>query len=175
MAFEKMDKPLQAPLVERNRRRSAVVRVRVDKVLNWLLAGLTTAEIQKAAAKTDWGVNERQVRNYIHAANEELEHAAEYHRPRELGRAIMRLHGLFAKSLSVNDYARCLLHQKELNHLLGLAEPTRSEIAGAGGGPIVTVGASLSPAALAGLSPDELVALEGILAKLAADPPADDA
>lgn len=167
MAFEKMDKPLQAPLVERNRKRSAVVRVRVDKVLNWLLAGLTTAEIQRAAAKTDWGVSERMVRNYIHAANEELELAAEYHRPRELGRALLRLHGLFAKSLSVNDYARCLLHQKEINHLLGLAEPTRAEIAGPGGGPIVTAGATLTAAELAALTPDELRQLEGILAKLA--------
>lgn len=177
--------PRGESLEPRNRQRSARVRERTEQVFNWIVAGLTTAEIARAVAKQDkdgkpragfWRnsddgpvVGRRTIENYVHAANLELEELAAFNRARELGKALARMNGLFAKSLSVNDYARCNLHQKVINDLCGLNAPARQEISGPAGGPIETAAA---PVDLSALTDEELETLARIRAKLdgAAEP-----
>lgn len=169
-------------LEPRNRQRSQRVRERTEQVFNWIVAGLTTAEIYRAVLKQDeqgkpragyWRnsdagpvVSRRSVENYVHAANLELEEAAGFDRRRELGKALARMNGLFAKSLSVNDYARCNLHQKVINDLCGLNAPARQEISGPAGGPIETAPATVD---LSSLTDEELETLARIRAKLDGD------
>lgn len=112
----KADKPLKSTVIE--------VEARVSTVLSLLVAGCTRREIIRyAAEKTTWGVCERQIENYIAAANRAFEELSKTSRAREIGRALARLDDLYAKSLRIQDYKGCLATQKEINDLLALYAP----------------------------------------------------
>jgi hypothetical protein len=97
---------------------------RVNKVYELLVNGFTRYQIlQYVTTKTEWKIEARQVDNYIKAANALIANEAEYHRAREIGRAISRLNDLYQKCLKVQDYQRALAAQRELNTLLSLYEP----------------------------------------------------
>ena len=107
---------------------------RINKVIEWLVLGLSRAQIlQYAAEKTEWNISERQIDTYISRANEEIEKHAQTVRERELGKSIKRLEMLFHSCMKVQDYQRALAVQKELNELLGLKAPVKQEVTGKDG------------------------------------------
>lgn len=108
---------------------AAHVEMRVNKIFDLLLLGLSRAEmLQYVAEQTDWGIEERQVDNYIKAATTRLKKLSKFHRQTELGRGIARLHSLYMALMKVQDYKGALTVQKELNELLGLYAPKKVDL-----------------------------------------------
>lgn len=107
----------------------AEIEQRITLVYDMIVVGSSREQtLQYIANKTDWDISSRQVDYYIAAANKRLEENAQFHRARELGKALSRLNTLYQKTLQVQDYARCIAVQRELNQLLGLYEPKQIEI-----------------------------------------------
>jgi hypothetical protein len=105
-------------------------RARIERLFPLVVAGARRSEImQFCATKTDWGCAERTIDYYIAAANELLEAESRTHRELEVGRALRRLHILYARSVAVEDLPTALAVQREINALLGLRAPTWFAIA----------------------------------------------
>ncbi len=102
---------------------------RVNKVYELLVNGLTRHQIwlyvttNESGKALFAGVSIRQLDRYIAEANGLLGAEAEFHRARELGKAIARLNELFQRCMKVQDYQRALAVQREINTLLGLYAP----------------------------------------------------
>lgn len=132
MANHKAD-AVSAP--EKGKATTAEARMRTDIVFKMLVKGASTAEILQFATE-NWDISERQGAEYIRRANVILARRSQTKHDTELGKAVERLTMLFQSALKLQDYKTCLAVQRELSTLLGLHAPTRSELTGAGGGPI---------------------------------------
>lgn len=106
-------KPTEAELV-----------LRIDQVLELLVAGASRAEILRFATET-WKVSERTVDAYLMRARDALEAEAAIHRPREIGLAIRRYTRLFRDMKKAQDFKGALAAQKALNDLLGIDAPKK--------------------------------------------------
>jgi hypothetical protein len=100
----------------------AEVLDRVGKVYDLLLAGASRREILQFVAKMDppWGVETRQIDNYIAQAKEWIKESAAVHRDEELGKARTRLEALYKQAFSIGAYKVTLAILRELNALSGL-------------------------------------------------------
>src|SRR3989304_2924667 len=98
---------------------------RVNMVYTLLLNGASRMQIMQYASdpKNGWNITTRQVDTYIAEANGMLAAESEYHRGRELGKAIARLNNIYQHCMRVQDYGRAIAAQRELNTLLGLHAP----------------------------------------------------
>jgi hypothetical protein len=107
----------------------ATIEARVTKVYEMLIAGARRYQILQYAAseKADWNVSTRTVDYYIQEANALIAQEAEWHRGRELGRAIAALDDLYQRCMKVQDYQRALAVRRELNTLLGLHAPPAAQ------------------------------------------------
>lgn len=103
------------------------IEQRVNTVYELLMNGASRHAICQHAAKT-WGISRRTTDRLIALANKVFEEESATVRERELGKAIRRLETLFLRSMHVQDYKTCLSVQREINTLLGLNAPARSEI-----------------------------------------------
>ncbi len=95
---------------------------RLNTIYTLLVNGATRYDILQYSAK-HFGLKTRQVDNYIGDANALIASEAEYHRSREIGRSIARLHEVFKSCMGVKDYRSAIAAQRELNALLSLYEP----------------------------------------------------
>lgn len=109
--------------------RSEFIR-RVDIVYRLLLLGLRRAQIIETIEHKypAWGASSRSVDRYIHEARDLLERAGDYERQLEKGRALDRLHDLYARCVNAKDHRGALAVQHQINELCGLYPPKRSEI-----------------------------------------------
>jgi len=99
---------------------------RVDKILDLVVAGLTTREIgQYVDDKTDWGIGRRTIDRLIARARDVVAEQAEPHRKYALNLALRRLDMLFARSLQINDFKACLAVERERIALLKLSDHPR--------------------------------------------------
>ena len=113
------------------------MRARVATVYRLLLSGMRRREIiQYVREKTDWGVTDRAVDNYIKHATAEIAEVTEEEKKTALGMAYKRLDTLYYKSLLVNDYKTALAVQKEISDLNGL-HTIQHEISGSVGVTII--------------------------------------
>lgn len=103
------------------------IEERVTVVYDLLLNGASRHAICQHAAKT-WGISWRQADRLIAQANKVFEEQAAFVREEQLGKAINRLTTLYMRAMHVQDYRVCLSVQRELNLLLGLHAPARSEV-----------------------------------------------
>ena len=100
----------------------AEIQARVDEVFRMILTGMhSDLIVQKIAEKHE--IKERQARNYIAKANEQIARIAHVDRAAEFGRAVAQLNALYAASLKLQDFRTCLSIRRELNSLLRLAPP----------------------------------------------------
>lgn len=107
----------------------AEIEQRITLVYDMIVVGSSRAQVlQYVTKKTDWEVCDGMVDKYIARANDRLAEESQIHRATELGKSLSRLNTLYQKTLQVQDYARCLAVQRELNQLLGLYEPKQIEI-----------------------------------------------
>ena len=111
------------------------VEQRVQIVQRMIVQGDHTAHILQHCAD-HWQLSPRQGATYIARASERIKAAGAIEAALELGRAIERLHGLYAAAAAGGQLRTCLAVAQELHKLLGLYPPHRSEIGGLGGGPL---------------------------------------
>lgn len=103
------------------------METRINTVYEMLLNGASRHAILQYCSKT-WGISFRHGDTLIARANTLFEEQAAYVRERELGKAIHRLTALYMRTLAEKDYRGALSVQRELNTLLGLNAPARSEV-----------------------------------------------
>lgn len=103
---------------------------RVDIVYRLLLLGLDTHQILEHIGRKypQWGVRERAISDYIHDAKQLLIKAGDYERAAEFGRAVARLHDLYARCLQDKRYRDALSVQQEINKLFDFYAPVRVDI-----------------------------------------------
>lgn len=99
---------------------------RVNVVYEMLLNGASRHAILQYCSST-WKITPRHGDNLIAKANKAFEEQAAFVRERELGKSINRLTALYMRTMADKDYRGALAVQKELNSMLGLNAPTRSE------------------------------------------------
>ncbi len=101
----------------------------MDQAVLLLVNGRSTEDVQRfcEAAGHDPASAERIVAD----ARKRITVAADYARDEQLGRAVMRLNDLYAKSIQAQDIRTALQAQRELNRLLALyAGPDRTSLGG---------------------------------------------
>lgn len=101
---------------------------RVNLIYDLLVLGTSRAQIIQYASEKAWNVTDRQIDHYIQRANQRFEEESKVHQAHELGKAVRRLNDLYQKTLKVQDYRQALANQRELNALLGLYAPSKSEL-----------------------------------------------
>jgi hypothetical protein len=102
---------------------------RVNEVYRQLIQRKTRPEILQYSAET-WQVNTRQAENYIAKATALIKQQSAYDRDEELVMAVELMKHVIRKSLNVMDYQRTISAQREINSLLGLNAPVKSETKG---------------------------------------------
>lgn len=110
---------------------------RVNTVYRMLLLGVSRADIVEYTEK-EWQIAHSMTDEYIARANELFKAQAETVRDEQFGKAMARLQNLYEKNMKIQDYKAALATQKEINALLGLYAPTKTEHTGANGGAIET-------------------------------------
>lgn len=140
---------------------TAELAIRVDDIFGLLLTGARTTYIYEwvRTQREEWGVSTRTVDRYIRKAKKLLLAKAESDREEELGRHKARLEDLYFSSCRTGDYRGALLVTQERAKLADLYPPKRTELTGAGGGPVRVHD-------LSKLTNEELEALLPIVAKL---------
>ena len=101
---------------------NAEVEQRVSEVFRLLVNGTPGSDIvHHVSEKHD--VTERQARNYVKRATEQITEIARFDRVNEFGRAIAQLNSLYAASIKLKDYRTALSVRRELTALLKLTPP----------------------------------------------------
>lgn len=111
---------------------NAVALERVRKIETMITSGVAVAAVVRYA-QDNWGISDRMARGYITKAYKALAAAADYDRQLEVGKAIVRLNGLYMLALESRDLRQALAVQKEINALLGLYVPVRQQLELSGG------------------------------------------
>lgn len=108
----------------------AAVTARVDIIYRLLLTGLDRQQIldHVAGKHDDWGVKTRAIDSYVAKAKVLLEDVGRYDRALEFGRALARLHDLYARCVTDRRYRDALAVQREICELLGLKAPQKIEV-----------------------------------------------
>jgi hypothetical protein len=112
----------------------AELEIRVAAVQDVLLLGLRPKEIWRyLTEKKNWKISQRTVDRYIQLATKQIVKAAALEREYELGRAKKRLDHLYQRNIAIQDFKAALAVVREMNALLGLNEPIKTELTGATG------------------------------------------
>lgn len=95
--------------------------LRTETMVTLVLSGLRRAEILRyVAEKTDWGVKERTVDNYIARAYKAIAAAHQDISAHQLDLTQIRLIDLYKRSMNIQDYKTCLAVVREIAKLNGL-------------------------------------------------------
>ena len=100
-----------------------------DRVLLLLVNGMAAEAVEEHCTRT--GQSPDAARALVQEARQRLTVAADYVRDEHLGRAILRLEDIYAKSITAQDLRIALQSQREINRLLGLySDADRNQPAG---------------------------------------------
>jgi len=105
------------------------VERRTEEVANLLVIEKKRADIMQYIAEKKWGISTRQIDNYIKKAKCLLQKEAEEstkNRLSERAKAKRALITMRNKCMNIQDYARAIQAQKEINKLFALYEPQES-------------------------------------------------
>jgi hypothetical protein len=118
----------------------AEVRKRVEEVFKLRLGGANFADIVQyaSAPEQSWGVSERQVWNYIRAADKLIVERFDARAAYLLNRHLLQRNQLFAHAMGAGDFRTALAALQDEAKLEGLYPATRREFTGKDGGPIHT-------------------------------------
>ncbi|WP_428937781.1 hypothetical protein [Fontivita pretiosa] len=89
-----------------------------DRVVLLLVNGMSAQAAEAFAVQNGGGADE--ARQIVAEARKRITVAADYNRDEQIGRAVMRLDDLYAKSIAAQDIRTALQAQRELNRLLDL-------------------------------------------------------
>jgi hypothetical protein len=103
----------------------AEVRKRVEEVFKLRLGGANFADIVQYASAPEqaWGVSERQIWNYIKAADELIVERFDAKAPYLLNRHLLQRNQLYAHCMGAGDYRTALAVLKDEAELEGLYPP----------------------------------------------------
>jgi len=90
-----------------------------DRLVLLLVSGMST-EAAEGYCVRHGGMDLDTARRTVAEARQRITVAADYARDEQLGKAVMRLDDLYAKSIAAQDARTALQAQRELNRLLGL-------------------------------------------------------
>jgi len=90
-----------------------------DRVVLLLTNGMTV-EAAEGYCQKQGGLDSGAAARLVAEARQRITVAADYARDEQLGKAVMRLDDLYAKSIAAQDTRTALQAQRELNRLLGL-------------------------------------------------------
>jgi len=94
----------------------------IDVVVLLLTNGMTVPSAVRYCVDHE-GMRSAEAKQLVAKARARITVAADYVRDEELGKAVLRLEGLYGKSLVKGDVRTALQTQRELNRLLGLYGP----------------------------------------------------
>jgi hypothetical protein len=104
-----------------------------DRIVLLLVNGMSAEQAEGFAIQS--GADPETARQVVAEARKRITVAADYTRDEQIGRAVMRLDDLYAKSIAGQDIRTALQAQRELNRLLDLyAGSARAEDASEDGG-----------------------------------------
>src|SRR6266849_10532838 len=121
----------------------AVVRQRVEEVLQMRLAGAEFLDIRQYASQNGWGVSDRQLWRYIAEGDDLLAEMLETDRAKLFNRAIAERRHLLARCIAVNDFSNARALMKDLGELLDLYPAKKTELTGKDGGPLTAAVATV--------------------------------
>lgn len=93
-----------------------------DRIVLLLTNGMSVEAAEGYCARQG-GMDMDTARRTVADARQRITVAADYARDEQLGKAVMRLDDLYAKSIAAQDTRTALQAQRELNRLLGLYSP----------------------------------------------------
>src|SRR5512138_3645105 len=100
-----------------------------DRIVLLLVNGMSAEQAEAFAIQS--GADPETARQVVAQARKRITVAADYTRDEQIGRAVMRLEDLYAKSIAGQDIRTALQAQREINRLMSLyALPNRSEAGG---------------------------------------------
>jgi hypothetical protein len=114
----------------------AIVKQRVEEILQIRLRGAEFADIVQHAAQNGWNVKERQLWYYIEQGDQLLAETLEKDRGKLVNRHVAQHRVLFAHAFSSADYRTALAVMRSEAELLSLFPPKRTEITGRDGQPL---------------------------------------
>ncbi|MBE7465425.1 MAG: hypothetical protein HS116_18260 [Planctomycetes bacterium] len=94
-----------------------------DRVILLLINGMSNEAAEGFCAQQGQAAD--QARNIVAEARKRITVAADYTRDEQIGKAVMRLEDLYAKSMAGQDIRTALQAQRELNRLLSLYADAR--------------------------------------------------
>ncbi len=102
----------------------ATVEQRITHIFQLLTLGLRRAEIlEYVNDKTNWGVSESQIAEYMRRANKEMKKLGQIKRSNEITKALCKYDVLYRNAYSIKDYKTCLNILQGRIKLLGLDAP----------------------------------------------------
>ena len=104
----------------------AALETRITETMRMLVEGKKRQEIIAYAEAHKWGVQPRQVDNYIVMATNKIISMSEQKRTYLVGQAHARLETLFTEHVASKRLRDALSVQKEINELFGLHAPART-------------------------------------------------
>ena len=114
----------------------ATMQQRVNEILTIRLQGAEFSDIVQYASEKEWGVGERQLRNYVRQSDALLAETLERDREKLLNRPSPSGGGSYARCMAVSDYSNARAVLKDEAELLGLYPAKKVEASGPQGGPI---------------------------------------
>lgn len=113
----------------------AEVTQRVATIHKLMVAGASRASIVQYGSKT-WQITDRQVDDYIARAKKGITDQANKDKNHNLALALERMSDIYQQCYAAKNYKGAVSAQQEINRLLGLYAPTKTEMTGDGGGPL---------------------------------------
>ena len=121
--------------IEYEKATKAEIERRVTTLFKLMLKGYGRADMLQYVSENDaknpetaWNISERQLENYIARANERFKEYSESQRSGMLDKAVMRLEYVYMQCIKVQDYSKAIAALRELNLLLGLHEPQKTNV-----------------------------------------------
>jgi hypothetical protein len=114
----------------------AEVAARVEEVLHARLNGAEFHDLQALAREKKWNISERQLWNYVAAADRTIADHFEDDRDRLFRRHVFQRRALYARALQDGDYRTALAIAKDEAALHGLYAAKKVQLTGKDGGPM---------------------------------------
>lgn len=122
---------------------NAEIQARVTTVMEMMLAGAAFPEIRQYAAQTDtetnrpWGVEARQIREYMSRAWEVIQETVESNRTRLFALHLGQRRLLYNKTVEMGDYRTALQVLRDSAELQGIYPPKTLNVGNDGDKPFV--------------------------------------
>jgi hypothetical protein len=110
---------------------AAEIERRVSDIYPLVVSGLPLRDIRRYVTdKCDWTADSRTIERYMAKARAIIHEKADYDREEKLSEALAFLEDMRGRSAAKGETRTAIAAQRELNDLLGLKAPTKTEQSG---------------------------------------------